>query len=303
MKYITTTLLILIIVTTGIITSCSKNLKVKIPYEGDKLVLNSLITQDSFVYVRLSNTTKLRQSYFYYIPTGAAAQLFENGIFKENLVRRNIFGDTFFVSTAKARVSKTYTIKAQATNLTAVEGSDAMPVKAQFTPMRYKVNNNTTTVGNNSMVECKIRDNGATRNYYGISLFPVDTNLAATGPRLIIRYNNPEYITIRENTSGGGNPLFGTNEDNYVLISDETFNGRDVILNIEFFNSDMRNHIATRVTALSEAAYKYMLSVRTQINTQGNPLAEVAPIFNNITNGYGIVGCIADSTFIIRKQL
>ncbi len=305
MKNISNLLLIVLILFTA---SCEKTVNVEIPYEGDKLVLNSLFRADSNIYAKVLLSQKLTRVYQGVAPAGAAVSLLENGIAVGNFTQRNINGTNYFVSPIKAKPNYNYTLKATAPNYTAVEGTDEVP-KIPITKVLSIATINTNTNNNNAYnrrIKLQFQDDGNKENFYMLKIFDADTNTLAIGPRYkfpqYYQYNH--YFDIVGFTDANTNGLFGGGGgENEQFITDETFNGRDITLNLEFDNnnSNTGTHYVVEVIALSKSTYRYLQSLRIQSNTNGDPFAEAATVFNNITNGFGIVGGATDLYVGIKK--
>jgi Domain of unknown function (DUF4249) len=292
--------LIISIFVTIVLSSCEKTVNVKIPYEGDKIVLNAFMRQDSFIYAQVSKTVKLSQNNNFAEPSGASVQLYKNGIFVENMIAQTINGKNYFKSTVKATPNGIYTVKAAATGLTPVEGTDTLPTKANSTGISYTLVNSANN-SNDAKLKVKINDPGGVRNYYMIRIFSADTNTAPTGPRYFID-NSKNYFTADITGGNAGGGILGDNEVNEALFTDEQFNGKEVVINITTYGYNYQNYKVVEVVALSKAAYRYIVSTNTQLENNGNPFAEATIIYNNITNGFGIVAGTAANVHILKKQ-
>jgi hypothetical protein len=281
--------------------SCEKTVNVDIPYEGDKIVLNAFMRQDSFIYAQVSKTVKLSQNNNFVVPSGAVVQLYNNGVFVENMLSQNINNRTFFKSTAAANANGIYTVKALATGLTPVEGTDTMPTKANSTGLSYTVVNGTNNT-NEARLKVKLNDPNNIKNYYLIRVFSADTNTASTGPRYLID-NYKVGFSIDIIAPDRSTAIFG-GDDIYTeaLFTDEQFNGKEITINIKANGYGYGNYKAIEVLALSRTAYRYIASINSQFDNQGNPFAEATIVYNNISNGFGIVAGTAANVHILKKQ-
>jgi Domain of unknown function (DUF4249) len=287
-----------------VLASCERDVNVDIPYEGDKLVLNSFMKADSLFYAQISKTKRLSRSFNNTSPAGTAVQLFKNGIFAENLVQKDINNVSYFVSTSKAVIGNTYTLKASATGLTNVEGTDIIPAKPITVPVSFLLSSSSSTSNYNSKVKIKLNDPVGTKNYYMLKIFQVDTNLSAIGPRYNIYRSQGQFFEadiVGANTGIGA--IFGDVGTNQAVFTDDQFNGKEITINMDVDSYTQTNvsYLAISLTGLSSEAYKYLKSSETQFNVQGDPFAEVAIVYNNIKNGYGVVGGIAETLMIVRR--
>ncbi len=295
---------ILIITITAL--SCTKNVQVKIPYDGDKLVLNSLFTADSNLYARLFISKKITTSNNFVSPTTAALTLFENNVNAGNFTVIDVFGTKYYKSPITAKAGNSYKIIAASPNYITVEATDTVPLAAQVQIQSLSIITNTN---NNSSdfdrkLKFRLQDDAAKENFYMLKVFLADSNRTTTGPRFTFP-NGTSYGFQCEVEGFNTDPLstisnFGDNE---VFISDETFNGKDVTLTVNFDHYGGNfSHFALEVTSVSKATYRYLKSVKLQQNTTNDPFAEVSLVYGNVINGYGIVGG-ANKKFAFVKKI
>ena len=281
--------------------SCEKEVKIDLPYEGDKIVVNSFIMKDSLIYARLTNSSQISNRNYFPVPAGAKIDLYENDVFKETTTVKNIYGREYFVSSSKAIAGKKYTLKATATGLDNAEGSDTIPQKASFAPVEFKQ----TTSGNNEKAKLviTINDPAGQKNYYRLRLYGADTNRSATGPRFIIDKYDFYYFKVDNLASNNDFDIFGDYDYRQIYFTDDKFDGRNVSLtvNLNYFPSSI-SYIAPELVHLSRDSYRYLQSRDNQFNNEDNPFTEAVVVYNNIKGGYGIVGGMADSITVVRKQ-
>ena len=286
-------------------SACEKPVNIDLPYDGNKIVINSLIMRDSFIYARLTNSTPARGSNGYNtgfpIPAGAKIDLYENDVFKETLVRRNIYGKDYFVSVSKATEGKKYTLKASATGLDNAEGSDIIPHKPSFSGVEFRQ----ISTGNNekARIVINIDDPAGEKNYYRLRLYAADTNTSPAGPRFFIDKQDYQYFKVDNLASSSDFDIFGDYEYSQLYFTDDKFDGRNVSLTVDIsYFSPSQQYIAPELVHLSKDSYHYLQSRENQFNNEGNPFTEAVVVYNNINGGYGIVGGMADSIKVVRKQ-
>ncbi len=284
-----------------IFPSCEKEVNIDLPYEGNKIVVNSIIMKDSLVYVRLTNSSQLANRNNFPIPAGAKIDLYENDVFKETMTKTNIYNREYFVSVSKATGGKKYTLKASATGLDNAEGSDTIPQKASFTPAEFKQ----TNTGNEEKAKLviNINDPAGQKNYYRLRLYGADTNRQATGPRLLVHKYYFHYFKVDNLANNNDFDIFGDYDYWQIYFTDDEFDGRNVSLtvNLNYFPSSTM-YIAPELVHLSRDSYRYLQSRDNQFNNEDNPFTEAVVVYNNIKGGYGIVGGMADSITVVRKQ-
>lgn len=281
------------------ITSCERQVSLDLPYDGDKLVLNSIFKNDSVVYAKLTVSQPVNfNSFNYTVPAGAAIKLYENDVYREDMQMVQLNGVTFFRSTAKTIIGKKYTLKATATGFTDVEGADVIPAAVPFVARNFRevaTANNTT-----EKLTVVLPDPAGVTNYYRLRIFSADTNLNATGPRYF--KGNELYFQINEFSGNGGFDLFGDSYDSEFIFSDETFNGREFQMNVDLDYYGGNDYVMVELTALTKETYRYLKSSNSQQLNQDNPFVEPTTVYNNIRNGYGITGGAAVQNFFIKKQ-
>lgn len=281
--------------------SCEKTVNIELPYEGNKIVVNSFMLKDSLIYARLTNSSQLASSNNFPIPAGAKIDLYEDDVMKETLTRRNIYNREYLVSISKAISGKKYTLKASATGLENAEGSDTIPQKASFTPVEFKQTNS----GNDEKAKLviNINDPAGQKNYYRLRIYGADTNRQSTGPRLLPSKQYYHYFKVDNLASNNDFDIFGDFEYWQIYFTDDEFDGRNVTLtvNLNYFSSSIM-YIAPELVHLSRDSYRYLQSRDNQFNNVDNPFTEAVVVYNNIKGGYGIVGGMADSITVVRKQ-
>jgi len=281
--------------------SCEKTVNIDLPYEGNKIVVNSFMMKDSLIYARLTNSSQLASRNNFPIPAGAKIDLYEDDVFKETMTRRNIYNSEYFISMSKAISGKKYTLKASATGLDNAEGSDTIPQKPSFTPVEFKQ----TNTGNDEKAKLviNINDPAGQKNYYRLRLYRADTNTQSTGPRFRVDKQYYHYFKVDNLTNNNDFDIFGDFEYWQIYFTDDEFDGRNVSLtvNLNYFPSAIM-YIAPELVHLSRDSYRYLQSRDNQFNNVDNPFTEAVVVYNNIKGGYGIVGGMADSNTVVRKQ-
>jgi hypothetical protein len=281
-------------------TSCQKDVDVVIPYEGTKLVLNSLFRSDSIIYAQVSLSQRLANTFNATTPSGASVQLFENGVSQGNMSTINVYGRTYFVSTIKAKPNFVYTMVANANGYTSVTGTDTVPSKPVIQVTSVTRSTSTGSGNNNDKVRVQLQDDPNIENFYLVKVYQADTNRTAVGPRYQVDNSFPLYFSIDGISNGDPGGVFGPPGDNEQYIDDATFNGRNVTLNLNVESNFGNTYAVVEVISLTKSTYRYLKSVNQQGNAQGDPFAEATVVYNNIKNGYGIVGA-ANGTLAGRK--
>lgn len=263
-------------------TACEKRANVELPYEGDKIVVNTFIQADSPVYIRVTQSqpaTILNDLTFKELAF-AQVTLLENGQPFAPLNWQVIGGRGYFVSGIAARPGKRYAITVAANGLTAVNGSDTMPSQPDIRDLFARKTANS--------IRFTLVDPAREKNYYRLRIYRADTvngQLTAT-----------EKLQFRVDPSLSNN--FGDlMSDTYyrdVLVNDDRINGKALQMVLQTSSDVNFDHLIAEVCALTESGYRYLRSVNSQGENQDstNVLGQAVKVYSNIQNGYGIVAGI-----------
>lgn len=275
------------------LSACEKKAELNVPYEGDRIVVNSFIQPDSPVYIRVTKSVPVTVYSEDQFPTLSSAKvhLLENGNDMGTLQWQEIKGKGYFVSTKPAVYGNRYTVTVANEGLKAVEASDTIPGLASIS--------NASALRNANRVSFLMKDQIGVDNYYRIRLFTADETAAALGiirPKATVVYRlDPTYNTIflAELTSSYYNTL---------LIGDSRFDGRDVqfVLQTQDFIKD--KYIIAEISALTESAYQYLQTAGSQGGITGLIGSEPIRVFSNVQNGYGIVAGINTRQLLLKVE-
>lgn len=283
--------------------SCEKSINIDLPYPGDKIVMNTIMTNDSAVYVHITRSASAQADVRSFPElTGCKTGLYENDVLKETLTETIINGKRYYVSALRAKSSKKYTLKVSYPGLADAEGADEIPVKPSFKALDFwKADNPADTLAPYRL-DIKLNDPPMGKNFYRMRILTASYN-SATGQYAAningeIRFNIDNF-----RTTNGILGFAGRNLEKVVYFSDETFDGQEIILNLYLrAGNSERIYVAVELSALSRSAYLYFDSKQKQIDNTDNPFSEAVVAYNNIKGGYGIVGSKADSLSIIKRR-
>lgn len=79
-------------------------------------------------------------------------------------------------------------------------------------------------------------------------------------------------------------------QDDYVLLTDESFDGEEKTIELKIYRwstDNIKFHLIWR--NVSEDYFRYSKTLKTQIDLGDNPFASVAPVYTNVENGLGII--------------
>jgi hypothetical protein len=263
-------------------TACEKRANVELPYEGDKIVVNTFIQADSPVYIRVTQSqpaTILNDLTFKELAF-AQVTLLENGQPFAPLNWQVIGGRGYFVSGIPARPGKRYAITVAANGLTGVNGSDTIPSQPDIRDLFARKTANS--------IRFTLVDPAREKNYYRLRIYRADTvngQLTAT-----------EKLQFRVDPSLSNNFADLMSDTYYrdVLLNDDRINGKALQMVLQTGSDVNFDHLIAEVCALTESGYRYLRSVNSQGENQDstNVLGQVVKVYSNIQNGYGIVAGI-----------
>jgi len=239
-----------------------------IPDKGRKIVLNSIITDNKPISVELTKSIHILDNQNYFNPLkGAEVILYENDIFIETLTQS---ADDKYISSYLLQKGRIYTIKATYEN-ESVNSKTIIPNSVPVVITDFKMI--TKEYGDYLRATIQINDPSNEPNYYMLGFFTNDTN-----------YNE---LYIDDETE---NPSFESYYQNYVVFSDESFNGKQhkITINVQYNMSEINNVVYAYLKSLSYDKYMYVKTLYAHYQSGSSPFSEPVMVYNNINNGYGI---------------
>lgn len=273
---------------------CSKESKIKIPYEGDKIVLNSLIQPDSLIYIRVTQSKPVRGSGNLQFPelSNAIVTLSENGVALPAPHWKVINGRGYFVSENIAGEGKHYNINVVAKDLKDVSASDSTPLPP--------VIKNVTAQRTINRLRFTLSDNATETNYYRIRFYNADS---VNG---VLVKNKTDTVRCRLDPAFGDNiiDIISNSYYNEILVSDERINGKDFEFVMQTEKGMTRSSdMIVEVSGLSRGAYKYLrATIDPRQNDETDFVLNPVNIYSNVQNGYGIVAGVNARTFGFKVE-
>jgi len=269
------------------VTACSREVNIRLPVDPPMAVLNSMMANDSLVYVRLTQSVPagFPDGTNYAVLKNATVKLFADDQWIGTLEGITINDVFYYRSREKINGTRTYRITATAPELKAeVSGSVTMPQKplirsASFTTEKDAFNNTIRTI------KLTLKDAAKVRDFYRLRVYPYNGGSLKKSEML--------YFTISNlKVEGGGifDDFVEEEQSREAIINDELFNGKTFTLNIKSRWGGNADSLQVELAGISESAYLYYKSARLQDRTKDDPLYEKVPVYSNITNGMGIIG-------------
>ncbi|WP_167015324.1 DUF4249 domain-containing protein [Chitinophaga sp. Cy-1792] len=266
--------------------ACEKPVNITLVYEGNKLVVNTMMQQDSPVYVRVTRSVPVNiydESAFEELPDVTVSLTDEKGTVMA-LSRQQIQGKWYYVSSQPATRGHRYKVAASAAGLTPVEAADTLPAKPQAAEA--------TAQRGSNRIKFILKDNPGSHDYYQIRVFNIDTAnrpLSALYFKLDPAFNNNlvDIISTVQSTS--------------LIMSDSRFDGREVTFVLQTQDPvPTTGKLMVEVTALSYDAWQYLKTATAQAEGNGDIVSEPVRVFTNVINGYGIVAGINANKLVFK---
>ena len=271
--------------------ACTQEVELDIEGQDSKIVLNGVLMEDSVLRVHLTESRfVLDVNPLSSIPN-ASLQLYENGTAIGSW--RYIENGVYEAINIKPVAGREYKLQVKAPGKATVQADVVMPKK--FTEAELlSVDVVKGSSGEDVKVRVRISDQAETQDFYLINLVVATKSADPQFPG----WQGHQLARISSSATG----VFSTCAEEWdwddtgckVLLSDNVFEGRskELLLNFNTWNWEQNTHDAFYlvVSRVSEAYYKYMLSLYHNQLTRDNPFAEPVPVFMNVSGGYGILG-------------
>jgi hypothetical protein len=285
---------LLIILFVFTITSCEKTYEIPIPDEADKVVLNLLMNRDSAMLARVSLSGRMNGSQDMRQLTNATVNLYENGTFKETLAPDLIHDRIYYRSKTIPRSGATYRVTAAVQGYTEVSGSDHIPDTVKIGEIKMTVSQLNSWQGKTT-ISVQLHDDPAIQNYYRFRIYQINEWVNGNGSRGWQRIE--QYFEMEEENLS----IFSDATSSDFYTTDALFNGRSPRFNFRI-NTDGRLHkMVVEVTSLTYDSYNYLNSVNMAREKNDDGFSEKVIVYNNIENGLGIVGGVAQREYWVQK--
>ena len=317
--------ILLAIILLAALEACETVVDIDLPPEPTRLVVNSFITPDYDVSVRVSKSKSVLDSSpsgsFTYVE-GAQITLFEDGTDVARLAPEDEYGG--YTTSFRPRAGHRYAVQVVAEGLEAVEASsDIVPAVAIreltadsiFTESGYNCVDDDCSpyYSKDYRFQLRLTDPGDRDDFYEIvgyttvlDSFP--TAETENGETIFEKTTYQYPIDFTTDDPAVENPEFSVDGDSFygssLLFTDEIFAGRSYTINFttnHSYGSDLTK-VVIELRTLSRDRYEYLRSRHLQDYHAGNPFSEVVPVYTNIENGFGIfAGYSTDSVVVVLE--
>jgi hypothetical protein len=284
-------------------SSCEKVIEPgELPDQEARLVMNSIIFNDSLIKVEVSSSKSILNNKAYKFIDNAICALFENGVFKEHLT---LIAEGVYSAMTKAVAGKEYKIQVNAAGFDQVEGKTITPNNFSFGSIeRYDTLNSKFWISHNyNGVDTSYNVYGGTKLKFRIKDNPNELNTYGVEPVIYAMYDSSGVEKYRQ-LSGyiQGNRNLGFSEaDVYgstLMVNDENHIGNDEIpvdFLIDVYSFEPINFkikrlkVSLRLYNFSNEYYRYQKTLIEQRNIGAALFAEPVLVYSNVSSGMGIV--------------
>jgi hypothetical protein len=285
-------LLIILFVLT--ITSCEKTYDIPIPEESNKVVLNLIINRDSAMVARVTLSGRMNGSYDMREISNATVNLYENGAFKETLTPFLIYNSTYYRSKTIGQPGATYRVTATAPGYSEVSGTDYIPDTVQIGELKMTVAQMNTMMAK-ATISIQLHDDPAIQNYYRIRLYRINEYVDGYGN--VQQQKIQEYFEVEEANLS----LFTNVTSTDFFTTDALFNGRSPRFVFRNDTSGEFKKMIVEITSLTHDSYNYLNSRFMAQEKNEDGFSEKVIVFNNIQNGLGIIGGVAQREYLLVR--
>lgn len=233
----------------------------------------------------------------------ASVKIYENGTLWRELiynVNTNGTGRYDWVGNAnfKADGSTVYRLEVTAPGFETVFAEQKMPKKVELTSLKFKSEGSVSPDGDKvDDLTFEFEDPAGEGDYYGISAFYIYTEIDSfNGNSDTFTYAYNMYLESFD-------PLLEQGASNILLVSDKSFDGKNVSLktySYEGLGSSGVYVIVGHLVHLTREKYLYLRSLNQYQNARDNPFAEPVTVQGNIENGVGVFSLEALDTIQLR---
>ena len=286
--------LLLILLLVLIFGSCEKSVYINIPEESNKPVLNLLMNKDSMIMARVTLSGRINQMEPMPEITNAVVNLYENGIFKEKLTPYPYPSRIFYRGKTLPQTGSTYRVTAAVPGYAEVAGSDQIPDTVAVGEIRLTVAQ-VNSWQTKATISVQLHDDAAVQNYYRVRLFTVNewVNANGNGGRQKIQ----QYFEAEEAELN----LFNDKYRPEFYTTDALFNGRSPRFLFRANTDGRFKKMIVEITSLTYNSYNYLNSASMAAEKNEDGLSEKVIVFNNIENGLGIIGGVAQRDYEITR--
>jgi hypothetical protein len=276
------------------ISSCDKDIDIPIPEESNKVVVNMLMNKDSVMIARVSISGRLNNIQAMPEVSNAVMNLYENGTFKGPLTSYQLAGHTYYRSNTLPQAGATYRVTAAVPGYPEVSGSDQIPDTVKIGELKMTIAQ-VDNIMSKVTISVQLHDDAAIQNYYRVRIYQIYEWVNANGNGG--RQKNQEYFETDDTEW----ELFGESSRSEFYTTDALFNGRSPRFTFRVNTGSQFKKMVVELTSLTYSSYNYLNSTFLAREKNDDGLSEKVIVYNNIENGLGIIGGVAQREYELVK--
>lgn len=277
-------------------SACELVVPIELPDQEPKLVLNGFLEADSNATVFLSRSYGMYEEFAIEPVQGGEVTLTENQGAAVPFVQDNLDSLRFDLNTLTMQPGNTYTVEATAPGFETVRGTATVPQRITFDTVTVDLG---ARRDRDSVLydvwTLQLSDPPGEENFYFLRAY-LDSDVES----YLICFETLDPVLADLDVLGDGGDVEYLCEGRF---NDVIFDGTTYQLQVfteSFYHQLPNAAIAFELLHLDRSAYNYLLSSDRQYNTGGNPFAEPAIVFNNIENGFGIIGALSSTRYRVE---
>ena len=274
----------------SILFSCTKQIDFTADQIQEKIVVNSLFTEDSLWNAHISHSRSVLDNSPHNFLDNATVSVFDES---NNLVTTlNHVSDGFYQSSSATPIAnETYRLEVDAPGYTSVSATNSIPTEVPI--INVDTISTEDSEGNPVLqVTMNFTDPVGVSNYYMLEMqYVLDYSQwgfeEEERGRLEITCNDPNIESVNSFSFLGEENAY-----NYLLLKDDQFDGQNYTLRFyvinwaDFKEIDLTGEI--RLMNTSEEFFNYRKSYEVYENAINNPFSQPVQVFSNIVGGIGV---------------
>lgn len=286
------------------LAACEKSIKVTLPADPAKLVMNAVVRVGDPIVISLSRSRSIKETN-QQIPAGIAGALvvlYVDGQVADTLHALTSSDTSTYATRIIAQPGKTYRLYAAAKGYESIEATATAPTNVPITSWDFKPNARQSTYGgSDDALNIGFTDPGGSRDFYVMLIaeaYDAGTEMDFYSYASCAYTSDPSVETAASSDPLSSDECISSNS---IFLRDVLFNGADKKLGLYLPAGSLNPQIDTAgnkqyaniyLYHVSEEFYKYLKSYRASQDANGNPFSEPINVSTNVQGGYGIFAIV-----------
>jgi hypothetical protein len=308
--------------------SCEKNIEFKGREQAPLLVINSILSPDTFMLASVSrsmfflsndeNTAIEDADINVFVndePAGKYAFSHNDSIYSYGDMWLVLKEQSHYLLPCKPKAGDRIRYEASVPGLKSVTCETVIPQPVEIISLDTEMvkDPDNYPYGYGMDFRMKFKDRPNERNYYRIAVYMRSLVHDWLNPSETYIDISPVHITSDDMVLDTGAPTDGilTKEtpNRYNLFSDELIEGKEYTikfhssLNTNSYGDDKREAVIVRLLSITEDYYLYLRTLTASGQTGDTPFSEPVQIYNNIKGGIGILGACSASERTVKVEM